>query len=285
VLSRRAVTVAKTGDGPIEMLRLFRLARAPAGKARTQAINQLNAVIVGADPRLRDTLTGLAGAALIRHCVNLPSVAPIDVAAAACHTLRRLAQRIQALTTEQRELQRRIIVVLRTHAPQLLQRHGIGPDSAAALLVTAGDNPDRLHSEASFAALCGVSPIEASSGKTRRRRLNRGGDRRANAALHRIALTRARGDQPTRDYLDHRTAQGRTRREAIRCIKRYTPRDLPANPTARPRTNLANGLTSIGHQCLPDSLWRWAPDALCVCQRGPALVASCGRDWRGSARV
>ena len=88
--------------------------------------------------------------------------------------------------------------MLNTYAPQLLQRHGIGPDSASALLVTAGDNPDRLRSEASFAALCGVSPVDASSGKTRRHRLNRGGDRHANAALYRIALTRTRGDQPTR---------------------------------------------------------------------------------------
>ena len=116
--------------------------------------------------------------------------------------------------------------MLNTHAPQLLQRHGIGPDSASALLVTAGDNPDRLHSEASFAALCGVSPIEASSGKTRRRRLNRGGDRHANSALHHIALTRARADQPTRDYLDRRTTQGRTRRQAIRCLKRYIAREV-----------------------------------------------------------
>ena len=130
------------------------------------------------------------------------------------------------LTAEERELQQQITTVLNTHAPQLLQRHGIGPDSASALLVTAGDNPDRLRSEASFAALCGVNPIEASSGKTRRRRLNRGGDRRANAALHRIALTRARGDQRTRDYLDRRTTQGKTRREATRCLKRYIAREI-----------------------------------------------------------
>ena len=138
--------------------------------------------------------------------------------------------------------------MLNTHAPQLLQRHGIGPDSAAALLITAGDNPDRMSSEASFAALCGVSPIEASSGKTRRRRLNRGGDRRANSALYHIALTRARGDQRTRDYLDRRTAQGMTRREAIRCIKRYIAREIyHLHPTTRPRrTGLANGLTNIG---------------------------------------
>jgi transposase len=142
------------------------------------------------------------------------------------YTLRRLAARIHALTAEERQLQRHITAVLNAHAPQLLQRHGIGPDSAAALLITAGDNPDRMTSEASFAALCGVNPIEASSGKTRRRRLNRGSDRRANSALYHVALTRARGDQRTRDYLDRRAAQGMTRREAFRCLKRYIAREI-----------------------------------------------------------
>jgi transposase len=165
VLSGRANGTAKTGDGPVEMLRMFRLARTSAVKARTQAINQLKAVIIGAHPALRDTVTGLSTAALIRHCANLPEAAPTDVATATTYTLRRLATRIQALTTEERQLQKHIATVLNTHAPQLLQRHGIGPDSAAALLITAGDNPDRMASEASFAALCGVSPIEASSGK------------------------------------------------------------------------------------------------------------------------
>jgi transposase len=226
VLSARATTTAKTGDGPVEMLRMFRLARASAVKSRTQAINQLKAVIIGADPALRDTLSGLSRTALIRHCTNLPALCPTDVATATVYTLRLLAQRIQALTVEERQLQQQITAVLNTHAPQLLQRHGVGPDSAAALLVTAGDNPDRMNSEASFAALCGVSPIEASSGKTRRRRLNRGGDRRANAALYRIALTRSRSDQRTRDYLDRRTNQGLTRRETIRCLKRYIAREI-----------------------------------------------------------
>ena len=226
ILSGRANGTAKTGDGPVEMLRMFRLARTSAVKSRTQAINQLKAVIVGAEPALRESLSDLSNAALIRCCANLPEAAPTDVATATCFTLRRLAARIQALTAEERQLQRQITVVLTAHAPQLLQRHGIGPDSAAALLITAGDNPDRMHSEASFAALCGVSPIEASSGKTRRRRLNRGGDRRANSALYHIALTRARGEQRTRDYLDRRTAQGHTRREATRCIKRYIAREI-----------------------------------------------------------
>jgi transposase len=226
VLSARATSTAKTGDGPVEMLRLFHLARASAVKSRTQTINQLKAVVVGADPALRDTLRGLSRTALIRHCASLPPVAPTDVATATIYTLRRLAQRIQALTAEERDLQQQITAVLHSHAPHLLQRHGVGPDSAAALLIAAGDNPDRMHSEASFAALCGVSPIEASSGKTRRRRLNRGGDRRANAALYRIALTRSRGEHRTRDYLERRATQGLTRREAIRCLKRYIAREI-----------------------------------------------------------
>ncbi|MFL6146422.1 MAG: transposase, partial [Pseudonocardiaceae bacterium] len=105
-------------------------------------------------------------------------------------------------------------------------RRGIGPDNAAALLIAAGDNPERLRSEASFAALCGVSPLEASSGKTTRHRLNRGGDRQANAALYRIALSRLRWDARTRDYLARRITEGKTRREALRCLKRYIAREI-----------------------------------------------------------
>jgi transposase len=116
----------------------------------------------------------------------------------------------------------------------LLTRRGIGPDNAAALLIAAGDNPDRLRSEASFAALCGVSPVEASSGPTSRRRLNRGGDRQTNTALYRIALSRLRWDTRTHDYLNHRTTEGKTRREAIRCLKRYIAREIYQIITAPP---------------------------------------------------
>jgi transposase len=226
VLDGRATVTPKTTDGPVEMLRMFRLARASAVKSRTQAVNQLKAVLVGADPALRESLSGLTGAALVRACASLPPAQPTDVATATAYTLRCLAQRIGQLTAQARDLQRQITAVINTHAPQLLHRRGIGPDSAAALLIAAGDNPNRLHSDASFAALCGVSPIEASSGKTTRHRLNRGGDRAANAALYRIAFTRLRCDSSTRRYLDRRTAQGRTRREAIRCIKRYLAREI-----------------------------------------------------------
>ncbi|WP_345353658.1 transposase, partial [Rhodococcus olei] len=142
------------------------------------------------------------------------------------YTLRLLARRILELGTEIRDLERRITDVIAGHAPTLLERRGVGPDSAAALLITAGDNPDRLRSEASFAALCGVNPVDASSGKTTRRRLNRGGNRQANAALYRIALSRLRWDAPTGAYLARRLAEGKTRREVIRCLKRYIAREI-----------------------------------------------------------
>jgi transposase len=219
VLGGQAVLTPKTADGPAEVLRVFKLARDSAVKARTQAINQLRAVLVCADPALRESLSGLGPATLIRACAELPDPeAGQATTAAVIHTLRLLAHRMGQLTTEARDLQQRMSRVISARTPQLLDQLGVGPDNAAALLIAAGDNPDRMHSEASFAALCGVSPIEASSGKTRRRRLNRGGARRANAALYRIALTRSRGDHRTRDYLDRRATQGLTRREAIRCL-------------------------------------------------------------------
>jgi transposase len=226
VLSGQANGSMKTGDGPVEMLRMFKLAKASAIKARTQTINQLKAVLIAADPALREALTGLSNPILFRRCAELPPTTPNDVTSAAVYTLRLLAHRIRELTGEIRDLERRITDAVAVHTPALLERPGIGPDSAAALLITAGDNPDRLHSEASFAALCGVSPVQASSGKTHRRRLNRGGDRQANAALYRITLSRLRWDQRSCDYLDRRTAEGKTRREAIRCLKRYIAREI-----------------------------------------------------------
>jgi transposase len=158
------------------------------------------------------------------------------------HTLRLLARRIHQLTAEAGDLQQRMTRVITAHAPQLLDQLGVGPDNAAALLIAAGDNPDRLTSDAAFAALCGVSPVEASSGKTTRRRLNRGGNRQANAALYRITLTRLRHDPRTRAYLDRRTTEGKTRREAIRCLKRYLARGIyillqqPGTPITDPPT-------------------------------------------------
>ncbi|MEU2282490.1 transposase [Streptomyces sp. NPDC013178] len=153
-------------------MRVLRLAKESGVKARTQAKNQLKAVLLGIDPELREALSKLTNAALIATCADLS-----DARDAAVFTLRPLARRIQQLTAEVKELARRITKAVRRCHPQLLDIIGDGPDSAAALLIAAGDNPERLANETSSAALCGVSPVDQSSGKTQRRRLNRRGGR------------------------------------------------------------------------------------------------------------
>ncbi|MBX9392898.1 IS110 family transposase [Streptomyces sp. TRM72054] len=230
VLSGRARARAKTGDGPVQSARMFKLAKDSAVKARTQAINQLKAVLVVADPALRERLSDLGNRELFRTCACL---SPRDdegdedaVAQATRITLRLLAERIEQLTGQIDELNQRLTGLVERHAPQLLAPVGIGPDSAVTLLITMGDNPERLSTEASFAALCGVSPVEYSSGRQSSRRLNHGGDRQANAALHRIVFTRLRHDPRTQAYYERRTQEGKTRREIIRCLKRYAAREV-----------------------------------------------------------
>ncbi|MFI1360525.1 MULTISPECIES: IS110 family transposase [unclassified Streptomyces] len=230
VLSGRARARAKTGDGPVHSARMFKLAKDSAVKARTQAINQLKAVLVIADPALRERLSSLGNAELFRTCARLglcDGGGDEDAVAQATHmTLSMLAERIEQLTGQIDELNRRLTRLVERHAPQLLVPVGIGPDSAVTLLITMGDNPERLNTEASFAALCGVSPVEYSSGRRSTRRLNHGGDRQANAALHRIVFTRLRHDPRTQAYYERRTQEGKTRREIIRCLKRYAAREV-----------------------------------------------------------
>jgi transposase len=226
VLSGRSTAVAKAADGSVEMIRMFKLAKDSAVKARTQAINQLRAVLVRTDPQLRESLTGLGPVALMRRCAELPTAQTHTITTAATDVLRTLARRVLMLSDEIRQLKRQLTAVTTQCAPGLLDRHGIGPDTAAALLITAGDNPHRLSSHAAFAALCGASPIEASSGKTTRHRLNRGGDRRANSALYIIVLTRLGRDQRTRDYAAKRTTDGKSTKEIMRCLKRYVAREV-----------------------------------------------------------
>lgn len=226
VLSGYAQARAKSADGPVEMLRMFKLAKESAVKSRTQAINQLKSVLVNADPELREALAGLGTIRLVQRCARLIPGEETDLLSATKHTLRLLARRIQSLSAEIDDLQGRLEQVVRASRPELLSGYGLGPDTAATLLVTVGDNPDRVHSEASFASLCGVCPVEASSGNTARRRLSRGGDRRANAAIYRIAVARLRWDPRTQVYFQRRIADGKTKREALRCLKRYIAREL-----------------------------------------------------------
>jgi transposase len=226
VQAGEAIGLPKTQDGVVEMLRALRVARQTAVKARTQAINAIKGLLVTAPAPLREQLDGLSIPKLVEAAAGLEPGTLTTPAATSRLALRSLAERYQHLDAEITTLTGDLDRLTATHAPALRALLGVGPEVAAALLVTAGDNPGRLRSETVFAALCGASPVQASSGKTVRHRLNRGGDRQANAALYRIVIVRLRWHQPTRDYLARRTQQGKTKKEIIRCLKRYVAREV-----------------------------------------------------------
>jgi transposase len=216
----------KSGVAEVEMIRMLKSAKDSAVKGRTQAINQMKALVVTAPTELRAVLSGLTTGQLVARCAgwrNRPLVTPT---VAAKYALRCLARRYAQLTEEIDGLNKELKRLITAFAPALMESLGIGTDTAAALLVTAGSNPERLKSEASFAALCGVSPVPASSGKTNRYRLNRGGDRQANAALYRVVVVRLRYDVRTMTYLQRRTEEGKSKTEVIRCLKRYIAREV-----------------------------------------------------------
>jgi transposase len=221
-----ATTVAKAADGQVEMIRTLRCVRRSALKARTQAANQLQSLLVTAPDELREQLRGLSLERLVAAAAQLDPGHVATIAAATRLALRSVAVRHQQLSAEIAALDQRLDRLVATAAPALLAVRGIGTDTAAALLVAAGDNPQRLRSEAAFAHLCGVASIPASSGKTTRHRLHRGGNRDANRALWVIAMGRLRWDQQTRAYVARRTAQGKTKLEIIRCLKRFIAREV-----------------------------------------------------------
>jgi transposase len=220
VLAGDAQAVPKDRNGAVGELRALVVARRSAIKARTQATNQLRALLVDGDDDLRRRLRGLRKAQLARACTRLAPAAGLQLA------LGSLGRRWLALDQEITDLDAAIGSMLKRTAPRLLERHSVGVQTAAQLLITAGDNPDRLHSEAAFAAMCGASPVEASSGRTIRHRLNRGGDRAANSALWTIANNRLMHDPRSRAYAAKRTAMGNSRKEILRCVKRALAREL-----------------------------------------------------------
>jgi transposase len=227
VLAGQASGVPKSGEGCVEMIRALRAARRSAMKARTQAANQLQGLRVTAPEELRHRLRGLSTKELVAVAARFRlGDDPHDVAAATKFALRSVARRYQALSAEIAELDAQLDRLVRQVAPQLVSLAGIGTDHAATLLIVAGDNPERLRSEASFASVCGVSPVEASSGKVVRHRLNRGGNRDANRALYMICLARMRRDRRTKEYVARRTQEGKSKREIIRCLKRYVAREV-----------------------------------------------------------
>ena len=194
VLAGVADATPKSGDGEVGMIRMLKSAKDSAVKARTQAFNRMKALIVTAPAELRETLARITTAALVTRCNGLRPGGMDGPVAAAKYALRSLARRHRQLGKEIKDLEAELERLTREVSPALVDSFGIGPDTAATLLIAAGSNPDRLHSEAAFASLCGVNPIPASSGKTNRHRLNRGGHRQANAALHRIVVVRLRHD-------------------------------------------------------------------------------------------
>ena len=233
-LARSATGVPKARDGRIEAIRILRVARSSAVKARRQATNQLKALLVTAPAELREQLPNLTKTALIATCARLRPTGDIDDPEHATKTaLRRLARRHDYLSEEITAADTELGTLVTAAAPRLIALPGVGTEVAGQLLITAGDNPDRLRSEAAFAHLCGVAPIPASSGRTHRHRLNRGGDRGANNALYIVVLGRLRYDSRTRAYAARRTTEGLSKPEIIRCLKRYVAREIFTILTAR----------------------------------------------------
>jgi len=227
VLAGTAIGEAKNSEGTVEMIRVLRAARRSAVKARAQATKQLKALLVTAPGHLRDELRGLSTAKLVRRAAGFrPGNLPSDVAAATKLALRSVARRHQQLSEEIRELDGHLGRLVSGTAPALVAVNGVGIDTAATLLVAVGQDPRRLKSEAAFAHMCGVAPIPASSGKVVRYRLNRRGNRDANRALHVVAAERMSRDERTRAYVARRTSEGKSTREAMRCLKRYIAREL-----------------------------------------------------------
>jgi transposase len=228
VLAGTATAQPKDTDGEVEMIRTLRVTRRSAVKARAQVVNQLKNLLITAPEGLRSELRGLSTAKLVAKVSRFrPGANPSDVQAATKFALRSVARRHQRLSEEISELDEQLDRLVAEAAPELVAMEGVGTDTAASLLIAAGDNPERLKSEAAFAHLCGVAPIPASSGKSVRHRLNRHGNRDANRALYYvIALCRMSREERTRAYVAKRTTEGKTKKEIIRCLKRYIAREV-----------------------------------------------------------
>lgn len=239
VLAGVRTGIPKTKGSGVEALRVLRVARRSAVSQRADVVRQIKTLLVTAPDCLRGRLRTLTTGKLITACAGLRAglggtrtptphglLDGAGVLAATKIALRSLGRRYQTLSVEVTELEKLIEPLVAELNPALLALPGVGPDSAGQLMVTAGANAERVHSEGALAMLAGVAPIPASSGKTRRHRLNRGGDRQANAAVHRVVITRLRHDERTKAYMTRRTSEGLSRPEVIRCLKRHVIREI-----------------------------------------------------------
>ena len=227
VLGGQATAEPKSGTSSVEMIRHLKIARDAAVKAKTQAMLTLKAIIVSAPAELPEQLEGVRGRlALVRHLTKMRPGPMVSTTASAKAALKAIAGRWLALDEEIEAHDRELGALVSASAPDLMAARGIATATAAEMLLLVGDNPERIRSEGAFAKLCGACPMPASSGRTNRHRLNRGGNRQANAALHRVVVTRRRLHQPTIDYVGRRTGEGKTKAEIMRCLKRYVAREI-----------------------------------------------------------
>jgi transposase len=227
VLSGQAIAAPKTQTGSVEMIRHLKVARDTAVKSRSVAMVTLKTLIINAPAELRDGLDQIRGkVALIRHVAKLRSGPITSTTASAKAAMRTLARRWLMLNEEILDHDKELKTLIEQKAPSLFESHGIATLTIAEMLILIGDNPTRIRSEAALAKMCGVCPIPASSGKTHRFRLNRGGNRQANAALYRVAIVRMRSHEPTLAYVRKRTKDGKSKSEIIRCLKRYIVREI-----------------------------------------------------------
>jgi transposase len=226
-LSGSASVIPKTRNGPVEEIRILMVARRSARSQRIETLNQLRHLIFTGPDEIRSRFKDRPKSGLVTEVGKLrPRKGSDPVLYTTMVTMRGLARRIGHLNAEIKALDGMLTELVNNTAPSLVGLYGVGTDTAASLLVAAGDNPDRLHSERSWAHLCGVCPIPAGSGKTDgRHRLNRGGDRQANAAFYRIVLTRMSGDPTTKRYVARRREEGKNTAEIMRCLKRFVARE------------------------------------------------------------
>jgi transposase len=225
-LSGRAKVTPKRRDGTVEQMRVLMIARRSARMQRNQTLNQVRQIVITGPDEVRTRFKDRYKTGLVSEAAAMrPRKGSDPITYTTYVVIRSLARRIQGLNDEMRSIDHALKELIGQTAPSLLECYGVGAATAATLLVTAGDNPDRLHTERSWAHLCGVSPVPTGSGKTSGRvRLNHGGNRQANAALYQIVLTRMSSDDETRNYVRRRRAEGLSTREIMRCLKRYVAR-------------------------------------------------------------
>ena len=273
-LSGSRVATPKSRDGAVESLRVLRAERTTAMRARVAVMTQIKSILVSAPEAIRAKYRDLARAALMSALEkSRPAGNPVEPAYATAIVLKRLAIRYRHLDDELALIDGELDAVITLHAPMLRDLHGVGTEVASQLLVTVGDNPERIGTEAKFASLVGVAPVPASSGNTIRHRLSRGGDRQANKAIHHVALVRMKSDTRTKNYVARRRHEGKNTKEIMRCLKRYIAREIYEqllHPQPAPDAGALRALRkakNITLQTAADNLHAW-PSALSRLERG-----------------